>query len=285
MLRTEPRQKRIPPVDGEGAVIRFEVQGRIYTRGAEGQWFYGDTGVAVPGSRDLQLRDVYEPSSVSGRARSGDEFVMIAAADVACPELTWVSREGTPVEIAGRRHYLVAGLAWAQHGDAVCGVSAPELHGSPEERLVARAERDFRLAQHEAELAATRRARAFEIAAARGITRRRLAALVNLSPTRIQQLADDAPPAASGLAPGDDEAHWVLDAVARSPHVELAELQGADFRDQHSTVAAAQRLVAAGLITAARTADAFVLTESGREYVQHGRKVTRRAPAVAQGQS
>lgn len=284
MLRTEPRQTRVPPVAGEGPVIRFAVEGRIYTRGPEGQWLYGDTGVPVPGSRDLRLSDVYKPGTV-GVHPDADEFVMIAADDVACPELTWASREGTPVDIAGRRYYLVSATVWAEHGDAVCGVHAPELHGSPEERLAARAERDFRLAQYAAELAAARRARAFETAGDRGLTRRRLAALVNLSPTRIQQLADEVPPAADGLAPGDEEAHWVLEAVARTPHIEVAELQGADASDQRSTRDAAQRLIEAGLITTGRTPDSLVLTAVGRAFVQQGRKVTGRGRAVTHRQS
>jgi hypothetical protein len=266
--RTELLQQRIEGSDG---LERFRVDDRTYTRDPAGRWSYGDTGVLVPGARDLLLRDLYVPGTLVN-AKGEVEAIVIPVPDAdGTVELGWCAGGASVVELGARRSYLIDRDEWERRASSRCGIWAPELHGTDPERLAACAERDFRLAQHRADLAARRRARAFHAAAEDGMTRRALASLVELSPSRIQQVTD-ASRSPDGFDPRNVEAQLVLEMVARAPHIEIAELDGDSEETRRSTRDSVETLLKAGLIAFGRTRDSLVLTAAGRDFIQTGRR-------------
>jgi hypothetical protein len=269
LFAIDPPQIRL--VSDKG-LLRFRVGDWIYTRQPNGNWSYGDTGVQVLGGRDLLLSEAYKPGSIRN---SADELeaVMIEAEDAdAHPDLAWAAKEGRLMTDLSRvPAYVVSSHAWSERGSTLCGIFAPEIHGDFDTRVLARAGRAHRIAEHGARLTSLARDGAIAKAVGAEMGSTEIGVLVGLSPGRITQIASDNPLGVP-MFDYDDEAHSVLEAVARTPHIEIGELESDSAETGSNVRGAVQRLIGMGLVTPARTPDSLVLTESGRAYIAAANK-------------
>lgn len=174
---------------GESPFEVAEIEGSRVWRDASGLWRYTDTGIPVPGARDVTLTERFQPKQVVN-AQEQIERVIVSAEDIAsAPEvLDWCLVEGTPIELDGELiEVLVPYELWQERDRIPCELIAPEYHGTEAEQQVAMAERAYREAERQAEKAADYRAEVLR-RYAEEMTRQEARAITGLSVGRIQQL-------------------------------------------------------------------------------------------------
>lgn len=156
-----------------------------YVRDDDGTWRYADSGLEVPGARDMSIddygfrvvnnREVHVPRSM---ARERPELRWCLDVGVRVPE-----RPGTiavPVE------------EWDRRASEPLGMWAPELSPDARVRALAIAEREYRRArqrlEEELEEAKRRRDESVRLAAREGLSYRQIAAAIGLSHQRVAQI-------------------------------------------------------------------------------------------------
>jgi hypothetical protein len=183
-------EKELDFVGEQLAAEMASIDGERYLRDAEGIWRFADTGIAVPGARDLTLTERFQPKKVIG----GDgevERVLVSCLDIErAPDLLgWCLEAGTVIEGAdgGAGEVLVPIRLWQEH-DRIAGTLVdPARSGTPAERELAVAERRCREAERELERAASIRAGVLRRHDGE-LTRQEARAITGLSVGRIQQL-------------------------------------------------------------------------------------------------
>lgn len=172
--------------------MRVSVRGVEFERVGTGEWVYAETGIEVPGARDLTLSDRFEPL-LAGRPGAGPEQALVSAEHVRenpdllgwCREIGALVRDPTTGKAAG---YMVPYEAWLEHDREPIGVTAAEFSEDDAEAQLALAEHEYRAAQRRSERASARRLAALKTAIASGVSRTRAAEITGLSNGRVTQL-------------------------------------------------------------------------------------------------
>jgi len=119
------------PLRQDGSLERSATDGGgAYWRDRDGVWRYADSRDAVPGARDLRLRDLFDPPLHMITGDDGEErptrLVPRAWARRAPGHpLTWVYDFAT---LGGRDDIAVPAAAWDERAGTVVAMTAPELH-------------------------------------------------------------------------------------------------------------------------------------------------------------
>ena len=162
-----------------------------YVKGTDGIWRYADSGIAVPGARDLTLSERFEIKTVLAADGKTVERVIVSGEDIRqAPELLgWCTEKGARVENSYGKviEVLVPYELWRERDRVPNAIFAPEHSPKDTEREVARAERRYREAERELEIASAARAEALRHSAGE-MTRQEAREITGLSVGRIQQL-------------------------------------------------------------------------------------------------
>ena len=156
-----------------------------YVRDDDGVWRYADSGVEVPGARDMTISD----HNLEVR---GDEVLVPRALAEREPELAWCLDSGKRHAWDAEGIIRVPLAEWDRHAAEPLGMWAPELAEDPQTRELALAEREYRheRARLEAALeqAKRRRDEAIRRAAEDGMSYRAIAHALGLSHQRVAQI-------------------------------------------------------------------------------------------------
>lgn len=166
-----------------------KINGVQFVRDPEGVWRFAETGIPVPGARDVTLTERFDPKLIV-RSDGEVERVVVSGAsiEVGGDLLDWCLEEGSLVLDGDRLIEVLVPYPEWQKRDRIPGeLIVPELHGTEPERELAEAERQFREAERGMEEAAAGRAEVLRRYADE-MTRQEARAITGLSVGRIQQL-------------------------------------------------------------------------------------------------
>lgn len=172
-----------------------------YVKDPDGVWRFADSGIAVPGARDLTLSERFRPKSVLAEDGQTVERIIVSGDDIRRePELLgWCLEQGARLENSYGKviEVLVPFELWQERDHVPGAIYAPEEHSLIEaEREVARVERMCREAERELQAAADARAKVLR-RYAHEMTRQEAREITGLSIGRIQQLIGES----RGLTP------------------------------------------------------------------------------------
>jgi hypothetical protein len=222
------RASGIPYPDSSEIAARSQLVDLEFERGVDGLWYYAGTDVPVPGARDVTLREKVRPRQVA-RPEERPEAVMLSLSEIiGNPRLNWALQAGTRLRGGSEDAFVVPWAVWEERGADVVDVSVPERDGVGLMRGLARVERELRLARHRQGIAASARLRTLLFASRLGATRRATAEILGLSPTRVQQLLDDAGDEVQAeVKELEQDAARVLELTLRAGEMTEAELAAA----------------------------------------------------------
>ena len=185
---------RVPHLGSSVLAARAQREEVPTERDDRGVWRYAGTNVEVPGARDVTLAEQVRPREVARSGESPEAVLLSLSEIVADARLNWALQAGTRLQGSGTQDdvFVVPWSVWQEHADEAVGAHLPERDARGVMRGVARVERELRLARHRQEVAARERLLMLLFASELGATRRATAALLGVSPTRVQQLIDEA---------------------------------------------------------------------------------------------
>jgi hypothetical protein len=166
------------------------VNGVHLVRDQDGAWHYADSWIKVPGARDLTLTERFDPKFVISKDGTIERVVVPSASLDEAPELLgWCLQVGTPIKAKDGQlvEILVPIEDWQERERVPGELVAPEYHGTAAERELAQAEREYREADRDLELAADKRAEVLRNHS-EDMTRQEARRITGLSVGRIQQL-------------------------------------------------------------------------------------------------
>jgi hypothetical protein len=215
---------------GESPFEVAEIDDVKFLRDANGVWRYAESGIPVPGARDVTLTERFQPKLIINSEQEIERVVVSAGAIATVPELLgWCLTEGTPVKAGDELLEVLVPYELWQKRDRIPGeLIVPEYHGSEAQQQVAAAEREYREVERQFEKAADYRAEVLRRHYDE-MTRQEARAITGLSVGRIQQLIR-----AGGLEPRERQ---ILELFADGPissyegFQKKARLAGLSFHD------------------------------------------------------
>jgi hypothetical protein len=175
----------------ESSAHRVSDNGIQFVKGSDKVWRYADSGIAVPGARDLTLSERFETKTVVGADGKTIERVIVSGDDIrSAPELLdWCLEHGAQIENSHGdvEEVLVPYEIWQERNHVPGAIYAPEDSPREAERELAKAERAYREAEQGIEIASAVRADALR-RYANEMTRQEAREITGLSIGRIQQL-------------------------------------------------------------------------------------------------